>query len=229
MRSAAGAVFRYAIALGKVDNDPTFGLKDALIQHKVTHRAAITDPIEVGALMRAIDDFSGQRATRFALQLLSITAVRPGELRLASWDEFDEAGATWTIPSERTKMRREHVVPLPHQALGILAQLRELTGWGKLVFPSIRSAQRSMSDNTLNAALRRMGYGKEEMTAHGFRAVFSTLANESGLWHPDAIERALAHVEKNEIRRAYARGQHWEERVKLAEWWADKLDDLRQD
>lgn len=229
MRSAAGAVFRYAIALGKVDNDPTFGLKDALVQHKVKHRAAITDPKEVGALMRAIDDFSGQRTTQLALQLLSLTVVRPGELRLSAWSEFDEARVTWTIPPERTKTRREHTVPLPGQALSILRELRELTGWGKLVFPSVRSSQRSMSDNTLNAALRRMGYSKEEMTAHGFRAVFSTLANESGLWHPDAIERALAHVEKNEIRRAYARSQHWEERVRLAQWWADKLDELRQD
>jgi integrase len=229
LRSAAGAVFRYAIALGKVENDPTYGLKDALIQHTVTHRAAITDPREVGALMRAIDDFSGQKTTRLALQLLAITAVRPGELRLAKWDEFDEGNATWTIPVERTKMRREHSVPLPRQALCILSDLKELTGWGKLLFPSVRSSQRAMSNNTLNAALRRMGYSKEEMTAHGFRALFSTLANESGRWHPDAIERALAHVEKNEIRRAYARGQYWEERVNLAQWWADELDAVRKD
>ncbi|MFD2740807.1 tyrosine-type recombinase/integrase [Sulfitobacter aestuarii] len=229
LRSAAGAVFRYAIALGKAENDPTYGLKDALIQHKVTHRAAITDPKEVGALMRAIDGFSGQRTTRLALQLLSITAVRPGELRLAMWDEFDEDNASWTIPEERTKMRREHTIPLPRQAQTSLRELKALTGWGKLLFPSVRSSQRAMSDNTLNAALRRIGYSKDEMTAHGFRAVFSTLANESGLWHPDAIERALAHVEQNEIRRAYARGQHWDERVKLAQWWADKLDQLRQD
>lgn len=143
--------------------------------------------------------------------------MRPGELRLGRWGEVDEKNATWIIPAERTKMRGEHAVPLPHQALGILRNLRDLTGWGELMFPSVRSSQRAMSDNTLNAALRRMGYGKEEMTAHGFRAMFSTLSNESGLWHPDAIERALA------------RGQHWDERVKLAQWWADKLDQLRQD
>ncbi len=229
LRSAAGAVFRYAIALGKVENDPTYGLKDALIHHKVTHRAAITDPKEVGGLLRAIDDFHGQRTTRLALQLLAITAVRPGELRLAKWHEFDLEAATWAIPAERTKMRREHSVPLPRQALGILLELKDLTGWGSLLFHSVRSSQRAMSDNTLNAALRRMGFTKEEMTAHGFRAVFSTLANESGLWHPDAIERALAHVEKNEIRRAYARGQHWDERVKMSQWWADELDKLRKD
>jgi integrase len=149
-------------------------------------------------------------------------------LRLAEWEEVDEDGALWTIPAHRAKMLRPHVVPLPHQALGLLQELKALTGWGRLMFPSVRSSQRSMSDNTLNAALRRMGYSKEDMTAHGFRALFSTLANESGLWHPDAIERALAHVEKNEIRRAYARGQHWDERVKLAQWWADTLDHLKQ-
>ena len=228
MRSAAGAVFRYAIALGKADNDPTFGLKDALVRPTVTHRAAILDPHQIGALCRAIDGFVGQRATRLALQLLSITALRPGELRMAEWDEIDEAKAIWTVPAERTKLRRPHTIPLPGQALHHLKDLRQLTGWGQYLFPSVRSSKRTMSENTLNAALRRMGYGKDEMSAHGFRAMFSTLGNESGLWHPDAIERSLAHVEKNDVRRAYARGQHWDERVKLAQWWADTLDHLKQ-
>ncbi len=227
MRSAAGAVFRYAIALGLADNDPTYGLKDALIRPQVRHRAAITDPTQVGALLRAIDGFSGQTSTRLALQLLSLTALRPGELRMAEWEEIDGAKAVWTVPAHRAKMRRPHAVPLSHQALECVKQLRTLTGWGALLFPSVRSSRRCMSDNTLNAALRRMGYGKEEMTAHGFRAMFSTLANESGRWHPDAIERALAHVEKNEIRRAYARGEYWSERVELAQWWADHLDTLK--
>lgn len=229
MRSAAGAVFRYAIALGLTDNDPTYGLKDALIRPQVQHRAAITDPAQVGALLRAIDGFSGQRSTRLALQLLSLTALRPGELRMAEWEEIDEAKAVWTVPAHRAKMRRPHAVPLSRQSLGYLKELRELTGWGKLLFPSVRSSKRCMSDNTLNAALRRMGYGKDEMTAHGFRATFSTLTNESGRWHPDAIERALAHVEKNEIRRAYARGAHWDERVELAQWWADQLEIMKKD
>lgn len=229
MRSAAGAVFRYAIALGLADNDPTYGLKDALIRPQVQHRAAITDPAQVGALLRAIDGFSGQRTTRLALQLLTLTALRPGELRMAEWEEIDEAKAVWTVPAHRAKMRRPHAVPLSRQSLGYLKELRELTGWGKLLFPSVRSSKRCMSDNTLNAALRRMGYGKDEMTAHGFRAMFSTLANESGRWHPDAIERALAHVEKNEIRRAYARGAHWDERVELAQWWADQIDQMKKD
>lgn len=229
MRSAAGAVFRYAIALGLADNDPTYGLKDALIRPQVQHRAAITHPAQVGALLRAIDGFTGQRSTRLALQLLSLTALRPGELRMAEWEEIEEAKAIWTVPAHRAKMRRPHAVPLSRQALGYLQELRDLTGWGKLLFPSVRSSKRCMSDNTLNAALRRMGYGKDEMTAHGFRAMFSTLANESGRWHPDAIERALAHVEKNEIRRAYARGAHWDERIELAQWWADQLDMMKKD
>lgn len=125
------------------------------------------------------------------------------------------------------KMRRSHRVPLQAQALGLLEELRPLTGHGRYLFPSLRSMQRPMSENTLNAALRRMGYGGDEMTAHGFRASFSTLANESGLWSPDAIERALAHVEANAVRRAYARGEHWDERVQLADWWAGQLDMLK--
>ncbi|MFC3614758.1 tyrosine-type recombinase/integrase [Lutimaribacter marinistellae] len=229
MRSAAGAVFRYAIALGLADNDPTYGLKDALIRPTARHRAAITDRSGVGALMRAVDGFSGQRTTQLALQLLALTALRPGELRMADWEEIDEAAAVWTVPAHRAKMRRPHAVPLSRQALALVKDLRALTGWGRLVFPSVRSSQRCMSENTLNAALRRLGYGKEEMSSHGFRAMFSTLANESGLWHPDAVERALAHVEKNEIRRAYARGQHWDERVELAQWWADQLDEMKAD
>jgi integrase len=229
MRSAAGAVFRYAIALGLADNDPTYGLKDALIRPRSKHRPAITDPVQVGGLMRAIDGFSGQRTTRLALQLLALTALRPGELRMAEWEEIDGTRAVWTVPAHRAKMRRPHSVPLSTQAMGIMKELRALTGWGRLVFPSVRSSQRCMSENTLNAALRRMGYGKDEMSSHGFRAMFSTLANESGRWHPDAIERALAHVEKNEIRRAYARGEHWDERVELAQWWADRLGHLKKD
>lgn len=161
------------------------------------------------------------------MNLLAILAQRPGELRHARWDEFDVGAAVWSIPAEKMKMRKPHNVPLPAPALVLLDELRNITGNGILLFPSLRSWQRPMSENTLNAALRRMGYSGDEMTAHGFRASFSTLANESGLWHPDAIERALAHVEKNEVRRAYARGEHWEERVRLADWWGGFLDSLR--
>lgn len=226
MRSAAGQIFRNAMAQGLVDNDPTFGLKDALTRAPVKHRSALIDPEKVGGLMRAIKGFDGQPTTRIALQLLAMTALRPGELRMSEWSEIDLEKAIWTVPAHRAKMRRPHLVPLSPQALGKLGELQELTGWGKLLFPSIRTSKRCMSENTLNAALRRMGYSGEEMTAHGFRATFSTLANESGLWSADAIERALAHVEGNEIRKAYARGAHWDERVRMASWWAGYLQQI---
>jgi len=227
LRARIGSVFRYAVASGIAETDPTYALRDALIRPTVKHRAAITDPKALGGLLVAIDSFDGQATTRIALNLLAILAQRPGELRHARWDEFDIEAAVWSIPAEKMKMRKPHNVPLPAPALALLDDLRQLTGEGALLFPSLRSWQRPMSENTLNAALRRMGYSGEEMTAHGFRASFSTLANESGLWNPDAIERALAHVEKNEVRRAYARGEHWEERVRLADWWGGFLGEMR--
>ncbi|MBO6867259.1 MAG: integrase arm-type DNA-binding domain-containing protein [Thalassococcus sp.] len=226
MRSAAGQIFRHAIALGLIDNDPTFGLRDALSRTPVKHRSAILDPEKVGGLLRAIEEFDGQPTTRIALQLLAMTALRPGELRMAEWAEIDLEKAIWTVPAHRAKMRRAHLIPLSDQALGKIYELQELTGWGQFLFPSIRSSKRCMSENTLNAALRRMGYSGDEMTAHGFRATFSTLANESGLWSADAIERALAHVAGNEIRKAYARGAYWDERVRIASWWASYLQQL---
>jgi len=228
LRSTIGAVFRYAIANGLADNDPTYPLRDALIRHKVISRAAITDKVVLGGLMRAIDGYEGQLTTRIGLELLAIMATRPGELRGAEWAEFDFDAHVWTIPAERMKMRMPHTVPLPARALELLAELKDLTGWGVLLFPSLRSSKRPISENTLNSALRRMGYTGKEMTSHGFRATFSTIANESGLWHPDAIERALAHVERNVVRRAYARGAHWNERVRMADWWAKELLDLRE-
>ena len=227
LRAKIGAVFRYSVANGVADTDPTYALRDALVTPKVTPRAAITDPKALGGLLRAIDAFHGQTTTRIALQLLALLTQRPGELRNATWDEFDLEGAVWSIPADRMKMRRPHRVPLPNHALSLLEELRPLTGNGRYLFPSLRSVQRPMSENTLNAALRRMGYTGEEMTSHGFRATFSTLANESGLWNPDAIERQLAHVEANAVRRAYARGEHWEERVRMAEWWAGFLDECK--
>ncbi|NOR63872.1 MAG: tyrosine-type recombinase/integrase [Rhodobacteraceae bacterium] len=227
LRSRIGSIFRYAVASGIAEHDPTYALRDALIRPTVKHRAAITEPKALGALLVAIDGFDGQATTRLALHLMAILAQRPGELRHARWDEFDFKEAVWSIPAEKMKMRKPHNVPLPAQALALLEELRPITGAGELLFPSLRSWQRPMSENTLNAALRRMGYSGDEMTAHGFRASFSTLANESGLWNPDAIERALAHVEKNEVRRAYARGEHWEERVRLADWWAGFLSEMR--
>jgi integrase len=193
----------------------------------VQSHAAITDKKALGGLLRSIDAFDGYPTTKAALQLMALLYPRPGELRQAEWSEFDLEAKVWTIPATRAKMRRAHRVPLPDQAVDILRQVYALTGRGMLVVPSVRSAKRPMSENTLNAALRRLGYTKHEMTSHGFRATFSTISNESGLWNPDAIERALAHVEANAIRRAYLRGEHWDERVRMAQWWADLLDKLR--
>lgn len=227
LRATIGGVFRYAIANGTVESDPTYALRDAIIRPTVTPRAAITEAKALGGLLRAIDGFHGQLTTRIGLQLLALLAQRPGELRCAKWSEFDLDAAIWSIPAERMKMRRAHRVPLPAQAVVLLKELQKLTGRGDLLLPSLVSAIRPMSENTLNTALRRMGVSAEEMTSHGFRATFSTLANESGLWNPDAIERALAHIEGNQVRRAYARGEHWEERIRMADWWAGFLEDVR--
>ena len=227
LRARIGSIFRYAVASGIAETDPTYALRDALIRPTRVHRAAIVEPKALGRLMREIDGFEGQATTRIALTLLAILAQRPGELRNAKWSEFDVDECVWSIPAKKMKMRRDHNVPLPMQALALLEELKTLNNAGEYLFPSLRTWTRPMSENTLNAALRRMGYSGDEMTAHGFRASFSTLANESGLWNPDAIERALAHVEKNEVRRAYARGEHWEERVKLADWWAGYLEVVR--
>jgi integrase len=227
LRSTFGTIFRYAISTARAQRDVAFDLRGALITPKVSHRSAITHPREVGALLRAIEGHEGQPAVRHGLRLLPHVFVRPGELRLAEWKEFDIDQRVWTIPAHRTKMRRPHRVPLSTQATAILAELSAITGTGKLLFPSILSDERAISDNTMNAALRRLGYDKSQMTAHGFRAMASTLLNETGKWHPDAIERQLAHVEGNDVRRAYARGEHWEERVRMMQFWSDYLDQLR--
>ena len=227
LRALIGQVFRYAIATARAENDPTFALRGALTTPKTKHRPAIIDPAELGAFLRTLDGFNGQPETLAALRLLPLVFTRPGELRMAEWAEFDLAKAVWTIPASRTKMRREHQVPLSRQALAILSELRALTGSRRLVFPGLRSPENPISENTLNAALRRLGYSHDELTAHGFRATASTLLNESGKFSADAIERALAHQDPDPVRRAYARGVFWKERVEMAEWWADYLDRLK--
>jgi len=227
LRSTIGGVFRYATATARAENDPTIALQGALTRPTVNHRAAVTDPTSLGALLRAVEGFEGQPATHAALKLIALLFPRPGELRGAEWSEFDLEAAVWTIPAARTKMRRIHRVPLPRQAVAVLEKLKLITGNSKLAFPGTRTAFRSISENTLNAALRRLGYSKDEATSHGFRATASTLLNECGKWNPDAIERQLAHVEGNDVRRAYARGEHWDERVEMMQWWADHLDTLR--
>lgn len=227
LRATIGAVCRYAVATARADIDPTAPLQGALTTPTVKPRAAITDPKALGALLRAIDGFTGQATTRAALKLMALLFPRPGEMRAAEWVEFDLERAVWTIPAARTKMRREHRVPLASQAIAILQQLHPITGSGTLVLPGVRTVRQPMSESTINAALRRMGYSQDEATAHGFRATASTLLNESGIWAADAIERQLAHVESNDVRRAYARGEHWDERVKMMAWWADYLDRLK--
>ena len=227
LRATVGAVFRYAIATARAENDPTGALKGALVPPKVKHRAAITDPVALGAFLRAVDTFDGQPATVAALKLLPLVFTRPGELRMAEWVEFDLDRAIWAIPAIRTKMRREHQVPLPRQALDILSKLKAITGAGRLLFPGIRSIERPISENTLNAAMRRMGYRQDQVCSHGFRATASTLLNESGKFSSDAIERALAHQDPNAVRRAYARGAFWAERVEMSQWWANYLDALK--
>lgn len=223
----ASQVFRFAIANQLAASDPTRDLRGALTSHKSKHHAAILEPKKVGELLRAIDGYDGHPVTRYALQLAALVFVRPGELRHAEWSEIDIEAKVWRIPTAKMKARVEHVVPLSEQTLLLLDKVRELTGDSQYVFPSIRTRFRPMSENTVNAALRRLGYAKDEMTGHGFRAMASTLLNESGKWSPDAIERALAHKDKDAVRAAYHRGAHWQERVEMAQWWADHLDTLR--
>ena len=235
IRSVIGEVFRYAIATARATSDPTQSLKGATAAPAVRHRSALTDPRDVGALMRAIDAFRGQATTRAALQLMAYLFPRPGELRLATWPEFDLEAAVWTVPEERMKMRRPHKVPLPRQALTVLAELHRITGYGALVFPGVgmsggagrKVEPRPISDGTLNVALRRLGYTTDEMQPHGFRGMASTLLNESGLFPGDVIEAALAHQETDAVRRAYNRASYWKERVAMAQWYADHLDELR--
>lgn len=223
----AGAVFRYAVATARLASDPTRDLRGALTAPTVTHYGAITDAQKVGELLRAIDDYEGSGISKLALQIAPHVFVRPGELRHAEWNEIDLDGALWVIPVEKMKMRKPHHVPLSRQAVELFRRLRVMTGPDGFVFPSVRTRARPMSENTINAALRRLGYATDEMTAHGFRAMASTLLNESGKWHPDAIERALAHGDRDKVRAAYHRGAHWQERVNMSQWWSDYLDALR--
>ncbi len=228
LRATIGEVFRYAVATGRADADPTGALKGALIAPTVQHRAALIEPKAFGGVLRAIAAYDGAPETRAALELAALTFVRPGELRAAEWVEFDIDAAVWSIPGEKMKMKRPHLVPLAPRAVEILRDLQSITGHGKFLFPSVRTPMRCMSENTINAALRRMGFAIDEMTGHGFRAVASTLLNESGKWNADAIEAQLAHVEGNAVRRAYQRADFLDERVRLMTWWADKCEEMRQ-
>ncbi len=228
LRATIGEVFRFAVAMGRAENDPTGALKGALTAPTVNHRAAIIEPKAFGGLLRALAGYEGGPETRAALELLALTFVRPGELRAAEWAEFDLDAGVWAIPAEKMKMKRPHRVPLAPRAVAILRELQAITGGGKFLFPSIRSAARCMSENTINAALRRLGFAQDEMTGHGFRSAASSMLNESGLWNADAIERQLAHVDNDSVRRAYARADFWEERVRMMAWWANQCEEMRQ-
>jgi integrase len=227
-RQLCGEIWRYAIADGRAERDISADLRGALARAVVTNHAALTNPAQVGELLRAIDGYVGQAVTRFALKFAPLTFVRPGELRRAEWSEFDiEAEQpVWRIPAEKMKMRDSHLVPLSRQAAAILRDLALHTGGGKYVFPSLRSGGRPMSENTVNAALRRLGYANDEMTGHGFRSTASTMLNELG-FHPDLIELQLAHKERNKSRASYNKALRIEERTRMMQSWADRLDMVR--
>ncbi len=221
-----GMVFRFAIATGRADHNIVADLRGALPPVKATHYATIIEPKKIGQLLRALDSYDGHFIVACALKLAPLVFVRPGELRCAQWGEFDFDKAEWRIPAERMKMKEQHIVPLARQTLEILHSLHAVNGHGKYLFPSVRTTDRPMSDNTVNAALRRLGYGKEELTGHGFRSMASTLLNELG-WNRDAIERQLAHGERNSVRAAYNFAEFLPERRKMMQAWADHLDGLR--
>jgi len=221
-----GRIMRYAVATGRAERDVSRDLMGALAPVKAQHRAAITEPTAVGVLLRTIDRYSGSFVTQCALRLAPLVFVRPGELRKAEWTEIDFDKQEWRIPAARMKMRAPHLVPLSKQAVAVLRELQPLTGDKRFVFPGSVGRDRSMSDNTVNVALRRLGYAKEEMTGHGFRAMASTLLNEQG-WNRDAIERQLAHAERDGVRAAYNYAEHLPERRKMMQAWADYLDELK--
>jgi integrase len=227
-RAFASSVFRYAVVTGRAKADPAAMLGGALIAPKVKHHAAILDPAKLGELLRAIDEYKGAPITRLAMQIAPQAMVRPGELRQATWDEFDLEAKIWRITAVRMKMRRVHAVPLSDQVVGYLRELQQFSGPEGYVFPAFHTSRRPMSENTMNVAFRRMGYSRDEVTAHGLRTTASTLLNESGKWHPDAIERALAHGDSDAVRGIYNRGQYWDERVRMMQWWSDYIDRLRE-
>jgi integrase len=227
MRGVLSSVFRLAVIEDVIQVDPCAPLKGALLAPETRHQSAVTKPEAFGALLRAIDGYDGHRTIKIALQLLALTFPRPGELRLAEWPEIELEGAVWIIPAHRTKMRREHRIPLSRQAVEKFDALKDITGTGTLCFPSIRALNKPLSDGALNAALRAMGIDGATHVAHGFRSSASSLLNEHTAFSSEVIERALAHGEPDKVRRAYNRAQYWDERVTMMQWWADYLDRLK--
>lgn len=222
-----GQVFRYGVATGRCPSDPSRDLKGAIAPWRPQHYPTITDPKEIGDLLRAMDGYDGAQITGYALRLAPLLFVRPGELRRAEWNEIDFDKAEWRIPAAKMKARVIHIVPLSTQALVIIRELQKLTGKKKYLFHSVRSAVEPMSENTINAALRRLDYSKEQITGHGFRSMASTILNEQG-WNRDAIERQLAHGERNQVRAAYNYAEFMPERRKMMQAWGDYLDTLRE-
>lgn len=218
LRSTLSRVFRYAVATGRAERDPAADLVGALVSKKTVHHPALFEPKEIGGLVRAMSGYDGQMV-RIAMLTLLHTFVRPGELRLAEWEEFDLDAAMWTVPEGRMKMRRKHLVPLSPQVVTMLRDLRGLTGDGKYLF----GTRRPMSDMTVNAALRRLGYDRGQVVGHGFRRTASTILNESGEFSPDVIEKQLAH-ESGSVRSIYNAAQYMPERVRMMTWWSDWLD-----
>lgn len=227
LRSFSSRIFRYAVATARASADPAQPLQGALISPAAKHHAAIIEPAALGALLRDIYAYTGQPITKLAMVFSAHVFQRPGEIRKAEWTEIDFEKAIWSIPGERMKQRQPHRVPLSTQALAVLREAQKLSGGGRYVFPKLGSPLKPMCENAINGALRRMGYGSDQMTAHGFRSTASTLLNECGLWSPDAIERALSHADTNQIRATYNRGVLWDERVRMNQWWSDHLDALR--
>jgi integrase len=226
VKQICGQLFRYAVSTGKASRDITADLRGAIPPSKTKNFPTITDPKQIGELLRKIDQYPGMFITRQALKLAPLAFVRPGELRHAEWLEIDLEARVWKIPAEKMKMKQLHVVPLSQQACKIFEETKPLTGRGDYVFPSHGSNGKPMSENTINQALRRIGYPKDIICGHGFRAMASTLLNEQG-WLADAIEKQLAHAEKNKSRAAYNYAQYLPERTKMMQYWADYLDSLK--
>ncbi|NDA48804.1 MAG: integrase, partial [Alphaproteobacteria bacterium] len=227
LRAFSGQVFRYAVATTRASTNPAAALAGALISPKVKHRAAILDPKRVGEMLWAIDGYDGHASTRAALALAPHVFVRPGELRHAEWVEIDFDNAQWRIAASKMKMKMDHIVPLSKQSLKILRDIQAMTGHGRYVFPGLRTGERPMSENTINSALRGMGYAKEVHSAHGFRATARTIMDEVLNERVDLIEHQLAHLVKDANGRAYNRTSHLPARAKMMQRWADYLDRLR--
>ncbi len=226
-KQRCGQIFRHAIGLGYAQRDITLDLRGLLEPPIVTHHASLIEPRSVGGLMRAIDRYNGRPITRCALKLAPLLFVRPVELRTAQWIQFDIAGAEWRIRADIMKMDSPHIVPLSRQALSVLDELARFSGSREFLFPALGNYKRPMSENTINLALRRLGYSADDMTGHGFRSMASTLLNEQGRWSADAIERQLAHGERNSVHAAYNYAEHLSERWRMMQAWADLLDQFR--